>query len=182
MKIMIASGKVRIDVIIKLCQKVLDEKEISKIWNTSLIVPIYKGKRDMTNCRAYRGVKLLEHRMKIVEKIFENMIRALVVDDIQFGFIPGRGTTDALFIVRRMQEEYKEKDKILYTCFVNLEKIFDRVPRRAMQWGMRKNSLSDTLVKAVMSLYEVLKTKVKVGWEFSEEFYVAVGVHQGSVL
>ena len=33
-----------------------------------------------------------------------------------------------------------------------------------------------------MSLYEVSKTKVKVGFEFLEEFFVGVGVHQGSVL
>ena len=33
-----------------------------------------------------------------------------------------------------------------------------------------------------MSLYQGSKTKVKVGSEFSEEFYVAIGVHQESVL
>ena len=33
-----------------------------------------------------------------------------------------------------------------------------------------------------MSLYEGLKTKIKVGSKFSEEFYVAVGVHQVFVL
>ena len=37
-------------------------------------------------------------------------------------------------------------------------------------------------MKAVMSLYKGSKTKVKVGSEFSQEFYVAVGVHQGSLL
>ena len=37
-------------------------------------------------------------------------------------------------------------------------------------------------MKAVIILYEGSKTKVKIGSEFSEEFYVAVGVHQGSVL
>ena len=40
---------------------------------------------------------------------------------MQFGFMPGRGTTDAHFIVRRVQEEYKKKDKNLYLCFVNLQ-------------------------------------------------------------
>ena len=35
---------------------------------------------------------------------------------------------------------------------------------------------------AVMSLYEGTKTRVRVGLEFSEEFEVNVGVHQGSVL
>ena len=39
--------------------------------------------------------------MKIVEKVLEMRIRSLVeVDEVQFGFMPGRGTTDALFIVR----------------------------------------------------------------------------------
>ena len=40
------------------------------------------------------------------------------MDDMQFGFMPGRRMTDALFIVRRMQEEYREKDKKLYIYFV----------------------------------------------------------------
>ena len=34
---------------------------------------------------------------------------------MQFGFMPGKGTVDAIFIVRRMQEEYQRKDKKLYT-------------------------------------------------------------------
>ena len=79
-------------------------------WKTSVMVPIYKGKGDVTNCSAHRGVKLLEHGMKIIERVLEKRIRALVeVDDIQFSFMPGRGTTDVFFILRRMQEEYREK-------------------------------------------------------------------------
>ena len=31
----------------------------------------------------------------------------------------GRGTTDALFVVQRMQKENKDKKKKLYMCFVN---------------------------------------------------------------
>ena len=76
-------------------------------WKTSVMVPIYKGKGNATNYSAYRGVKLLEYGMKIVERILEKRIRALVeVYDMQFGFMPGRRTTNALFIVRKMQEEY----------------------------------------------------------------------------
>ena len=30
---------------------------------------------------------------------------------------------DAIFIVRRMQEEYQKKDKKLYMCFVDMEKL-----------------------------------------------------------
>ena len=106
-----ASGKVGIDVMMKLCQRALDRKGMLKDWKTSVMVPIYMGKGDVTNCSAYRKVKLLEHGMKNVERVLEKKIRALVeVDDMQFGFMPRRGTTDALFIVKRMQKEYREKD------------------------------------------------------------------------
>ena len=47
---------------------------------------------------------------------------------------------------------------------------------------LRKKGLPEILVKAVMNLYEDSKTKVNDESEFSEEFYVAIGVHQGSVL
>ena len=59
---------------------------------------------------------------------------------MQFGFMPGRGTTDALFVVRRMQEECRGKKK-LYMSFVDIEKAFDRVPRKVMEWAMRKKGL-----------------------------------------
>ena len=48
-------------------------------WTTSVMVPIYKEKRDVMNCRVYRGVKLLKHRMKIIEKVLEKRIRAMVM-------------------------------------------------------------------------------------------------------
>ena len=51
------------------------------------------------------------------------------IGKIQFGFVPGRGTTDAIFHVRQLQEKYRAVNKPLYFCFVDLEKAFDRVPR-----------------------------------------------------
>ena len=67
-------------------------------------------------------------------------------------------------------------------CFVDMEKAFDRVPRKVMEWAMRKKGQSEVMVRAVMSLYEGAKTRVRVGSAYSEEFEVKVGVHQGSVL
>ena len=87
----------------KLCQSVLDGKTMPEDWKTSVMVPIYKGKGNVMNCSAYRGAKLLEHGMKIDEKVLEKRIRALVVvDDMQFGFMPGRGMKAVLFVMRRI--------------------------------------------------------------------------------
>ena len=44
MKMINASGKVAIEVIMKLCQRVLDGKRMPEDWKTSVMVPIYKEK------------------------------------------------------------------------------------------------------------------------------------------
>ena len=43
-----------------------------------------------------------------------------MMDDMQFSFLPGKGTIDAVFILRWIQEEYFAKHKKLYMCFVDL--------------------------------------------------------------
>ena len=64
------------------------------------------------NCCSYRGVKLLEHGMKIIKRVSERRIRALVnFNEAQFDFMPGKRTIDALFLVRRLQEEHRVKNK-----------------------------------------------------------------------
>ena len=72
-------------------------------------------------------IKLLEHAMKVIERVFERRIREKVkIDAVQFGFIRGKGTTDAIFTVWQMQEKYGCKRKKLYFAFVDLEKEFDK--------------------------------------------------------
>ena len=56
---------------------------------------------------------------------YGRLIRHLVsINDSQFGFIPGRGNTDAIFVVRQLQEKYLAANKRLYMAFVDLE-VFD---------------------------------------------------------
>ena len=57
---------------------------------------------------------------------------AAEIDNMQFGFVKGKGTTDAIFIARRRQENFRVKGKKLYFSFVDLEKAFDRVSREVI--------------------------------------------------
>ena len=77
-KMIAASGEVMVKVTMELCQHVLDGKGMPDEWKTSVIVPIFTGKGDVTSCGSYREVKLLEHAMKIVERVLERRIRTLV--------------------------------------------------------------------------------------------------------
>ena len=131
----------------------------------------------------YRGLKLTEQVMKVLERIVDGLIRQVVsIDDSQFGFVPGRGTTDAIFVVRQLQEKYLAANKRLYMASVDLEKAFDRVPRKVIWWALRKLGVDEWIVRLVQGMYSNARSRVRVGEGYSEEFEVKVGVHQGSVL
>ena len=104
------------------------------------------------------------------------------IEDSQFGFIPDRGTTDAIFVVRQLQEKYLAANKGRYMAFLDLEKAFDRVPRKVIWWGLRKLGVEEWIVQLVQGMYANARRCVRVGEGYSEEFEVKVGVHQGSVL
>jgi len=63
-----ATGDIGIQWIIDLCNGIVKEGSIPEDWKSSVVLPIYKGKGDPMECGFYRGIKLLEHAMKVVEK------------------------------------------------------------------------------------------------------------------
>jgi len=156
------------------------EGSIPEDWKSSVVLPVYKGKGDPMACGSYRGIKVLEHAMKVVERIFEHRIRQQIkIDDMPFGFMKGKGTTDAIFMARQMQENFRVKGKKLYFGFVDLEKAFDRVSREVISWAMLKLGVEEWLVSAVMSMYTGAKTVVRTVYGNSKGFEVKVGMHQG---
>ena len=59
--------------------------------------------------------------MKVVERTFEHRIRQQIdIDDTEFGFMKGKGTSDAIFIASQMQEKFRAKGKKLCFGFVYL--------------------------------------------------------------
>ena len=100
-----------------------------------------------------------------------SIIRQLVtIDNSQFGFIPGRGTTDAVFVVRQLQEKYPAANKRLYMAFIDLEKAFDRVPRKVILMVLRQLGVEEWIVPLVQGMYVNAQSHVRVGEGYSEEF------------
>ena len=109
-------------------------------------------------CGSYRGIKLFEHAIKVVGKIFEHRIRQdNEIDDMQFGFMKGKRTTDAIFMARQMQENFRVTGKKLYFGFVDLEKAFDRVPREVISWATHKLGVEEWLVSAVRKVIKEVR-------------------------
>lgn len=78
-------------------QKMFETKKVPSHWQ-SLTIPLYKEKGDSLKCGSYRGIRLLEHGLKLFEKVIERKLKRLIkVVARQFGFTAGKSTADAIF-------------------------------------------------------------------------------------
>ena len=171
------------EVVTSLANAIIREERIPSEWNDSYILSLFKGKGSASALGNYRGLKLTDHVLKVLERTVEKHIREIIpVDEMQFGFMPGVGTTDAIFIMRQLQEKYLAKRRNLCLAFVDLEKAFDRVPRKVIWWTMRVVKIPEWIITLVKAMYDNARSRVRVDCEYSDVFSVNVGVHEGSVL
>ena len=177
-----ALGEDGIEWIYIILNNFLQQEKLCFDMKESEIVTIYKPKGDAMECANYRWIKLLECAMKIHERVIERRIRDRVhIQDNQFGFMSGKGTMDAIFILRQVQEQIL-KDNKRYWTFVHLEKAFDRIPREVVYRSLRKKGITEKIIRVVRSMYEGARTRVRSGAGYTARFEIEVGVHQGSGL
>ena len=121
--------------------------------------------------------------MKLLEQVLDSYINEMVnIDEMQFGFVPGRGTTDAIFIIDQLQEKYIASNKLLNFALVDLEKTFGHVPRKILPWALRGLGVEEWAVHVTQVMYSNELCAISVNDQYNEEFGVGVVGHQGSVL
>ena len=176
-------GEMAVGWLTELFNRILDGERMPEEWRKSVLVPIFKNKGDVQSCNNYRGIKLMSHAMKILERVIETRLRQVVnISDEQFGFMPGRSTTDAIFALRMLMEKYREGQKELHCVFIDLEKAYDRVPREELWYCMRKSGVAEKYVRVVKDMYDNSETAVRCAAGTTMGFKVEVGLHQGSAL
>ena len=132
-------------------------------WEQNFIVCLCKGKGDALDRGNYRGFKLTEQVMKVLERTVDGLIRQVVsIDDSQFGFVPGRGTTESLSS-GSCKKKYLAANKRLYMAFVDFEKAFDQVSQKVIWWALRKLSVNEWIVRLVQGMYANAWSCVCVG-------------------
>ncbi|KAK3507967.1 hypothetical protein QTP70_005997 [Hemibagrus guttatus] len=176
-------GEAAVEFLASLFNRVLESERMPEEWRRSVLVPIFKNKGDVQSCSNYRGIKLMSHTMKVWERVVEARLRKVVeICEQQYGFMPRKSTTDAIFALRILMEKYRDGQRELHCVFVDLEKAYDRMPREELWYCMRKSGVAEKYVRVVQDMYERSRTVVRCAVGQTEEFNVEVGLHQGSAL
>ena len=82
--------------------------------------------------------RVIEHRLRRVTSVTQN----------QFGFMPGRSTMEAIFLIRQLMERYREQ-KDLHMVFIDLKKTYDDVPRNVMCWVLEKHKVPTNYITLI---------------------------------
>ena len=81
-----------------------------------------------------------------------------------------------------LMERYRESQRELHCVFVDLEKAYDRVPRKELWYCMRKSGIVKKYVQLVQDMYDGSETVVRCAVGTTESLKVKVGLHQRSAL
>jgi hypothetical protein len=125
----------------------------------------------------------MSNTMKLWERIIEHRLRGVTdVTENQFGFMPGRSIMEAIFLIRQLMERYREQKKDLHMIFIDLEKVYDKVPRNVMWWVLQKHKVSSKYIALIKDMYDNVVTSVRTSDVDTNDFLINIGLHQGSAL
>ncbi len=140
---MIKCGKlVFIKPLHKLFNSVLSRGIYPEMWARGYIIPIHK-KGNASDPNNYRGITISSN----IGKLFNNVLNSRLtiylnennlISEQQIGFRKKCRTSDHMFILKCIMEQYRQSKNKLYICFVDFAKAFDGVWHKGLLYKMKK--------------------------------------------
>lgn len=82
-------------------------------------------------------------------------------------------------MVKSIIRKYRNNNKCLFICFIDLKKAFDSVWRNGLSYKLLKSGFSKNFVSLVISMYDHVLSCVKVNGKLTKYFKVSTGTEQG---
>ena len=154
-------------------------------WSLSILQPLHK-KGPVSDPDNYRGISLLNVCSKIYSGILNRRLNDwLEINDVlgeeQAGYRRSRSSLEQIFVLYSIVNKQLVKHKKLYVAFIDFKKAFDCVSREKLWPILRKNGISLKMLKALKSMYQVVKTKVRVNGQYTESLDCPLGLKQGEI-
>ena len=175
---------IELDAITKMLNTIYDTGEIPKEMLQSIFIVLPK-KQGATECEQHPTISLMSHMTKILLRIIMKRIRNKVYTEIadnQCGFIEGKGTANAIYILRQIIERTLKVNKDLYVCFIDYTKAFDRVRHEEIITILQQLNIDGKDLRIIKNIYWEQKAAVRVEEETSNFQNIKRGVRQGCVL
>ena len=97
----------------------------------------------------------------------------------QCGFVEGKGTTNAIFILRTLIERALEIQKDVYLCFIDYTKAFDRVRHHEIIKELTKLKIDGKDLRIIKNMYWEQTAAMRVEGEISAFQKIKRGVREG---
>ena len=118
---------------------------------------------------------------KIIKYSMEQEFSQIDTEE-QAGFRAGRSTIDHVFCLKQLIEKKMSVNQPLHLLFVDSEKAYDRVPLKNLWKALKYYSISNSIIRAIKTLYENSISRIKIWKQLSSGFYVTKGLLQGCSL
>jgi hypothetical protein len=79
-------------------------------------------------------------------------------------------------------ERYREQKKDLHMVFIDLEKVYDKVPRNVMCWALERHKVPTKYITLIKDMYKDVVTCVRTYGGDTSDFLIKIGLQQKSAL
>ena len=156
-------GEGGLQILTKLSNTIYNTGEWSQDFTEVTMIALKKKKTKATKCSEYHTISLIAHTAKIIAKLLRRRIEKKIEDVLgedQFGFRRGKGTRDAIGMMRIIAEQTLEIDEELRVCYIDWQKAFDHVNWTKLMQILKRNGINWRERRLISKLY--MKQKVKV--------------------
>ena len=171
-------------VLLKIFNKIKSTCEYPEEWAKGITSLILKDDEDPNNYRAITVASALSKILAIMinERINDKVTTEGIIGPQQIGFRKGARTADHLFILKNCIDNYVNRGKKMYACFIDFQKAYDNVWRTGMYYKLIKYGVDIDTIKLIKNMYDKTSQIMRINNKVTAPFKTTRGVRQGCVL